>query len=233
MSLQEALERDRLQQAEAARAQERQRKLYEEAGISGCRIGPRPVELPPEHQALIDEFVKLCPARVWQKLPEKADRRSASCNWDRGTLVAECRGGEFWGQVKLPDDETIHIIQYKLMLRLELEDPRPQVKQRRFFRKAQEQEEEQVRQAALERVLQEARQKIDLWRRSQYGSGESVCLTYFPSSDCDETYKVFLFRDGTMYDLGQFESLRREHAPYRKSRDILEQWLLGYLRQWT
>lgn len=36
-----------------------------------------------------------------------------------------------------------------------------------------------------------------------------------------------------MYDLGQFESLRREYAPYRKNRDALEQWLLGYLRQWS
>ena len=86
MGLKESLERERMEELEAAETRNYYRRMLEEVGMQDGdpeRVYQLtlPVKLLPEGQAMIDEFVELCPAKAWKRFPEKADRAAASCRW--------------------------------------------------------------------------------------------------------------------------------------------------------
>ncbi len=241
MSLKEIMEKERMQQAEAAKTEEYYRKMYEAVGAVDVVYHNSyqhsyketfPVELSPEHQVLIEEFIEMCPPKAWIRLSDKVDRAAASCDWDsRGMLCAKYRSQDFFGQVKLPDG-TVHIARYEPKLDLELGECWDLVKQRRFFLKAQKTEEEKVRRAGLERVLQEMQQRFDRYHKFQYGAGEYVRMDYiYPHSEYDEKFTVLLFRDGTMYEyIKPYDHIRQQYAPFLRNKDTFEKWLISYLK---
>lgn len=234
MSLKEALERQQ-QQTAAAKTEEYYRRMLEEVGMRGgvqLYKDTLPIELPPEYQALIDEFVELCPPKAWKRAASKADPASVSCSWDGDSLTAYYQGGTYVGQVKLSDG-SVHIKRDNMRLQSE-SGHRSAPAKRRFFARAEKANAYDPQSSGRERILREAQEKIDQWHRLQYGSGEYVRLTYsIPGSNYDSDYEVYLFREKNLYDLGDFlgksDYACRTYAPYNKQKNEFEQWLLLYL----
>lgn len=248
MSLKEALERERMQLDAFAKTEDFCRKLFEEVGMcDGAEHDHAfyqrsyeqtlPEKLPPEYQALVDEFVELCPPKAWKKCPERADRALTFCDWawdDEGNLTAEYRGETLFGQVKLSDG-SLHIKRCEMYSRRNLGKYSDLVKHRhRFFSKAQNAEAERVRFSARESILQEAQRKMDGFHRFLYGSGEYVCLPYsIPHGDYDDRCHVCIFREKVLYDLGKDANPGYKgggDAPFRKGIDAFENWLLIRLK---
>lgn len=248
MSLKEKFERDQRQQVaeQAAIAKENDfyRRMFEEVGIQGEKNRSwsalykhtLPVELPPEHQALIDEFVELCPPKAWQKAPDKVNREYASAVWKgypsystylEAEYLNHWSKHEYIGQVKLSDG-SVHVYSEPLRLTLNVGSQDKLVRSfliSSFF--LTERAEEKAVSFGIEKVLQEMQAKLDCLHQHKYGTGEFVHYQY-PGRLEYESQDVYIFRDKTLYDLGDGKG-----APYKRSKEDFERLLLSKLKQFS
>ena len=256
MSLKEKYESSQSQwAAEAKRAQNQQvaeadflqrcQRMYEELGLqTSDGISEKlykdtlPIELPPEYQALIDEFIEICPSKAWEKSPDpQVDRAAAHCKWGEGWpdsrhLRASCGiKDSYISQVKLSDG-SIHLYYSNLLsVNLDLGVESDLVKPSTFF---YERKKEEVRLSGIEKVLQEMQAKLDRLRQHRYGTGEFIHLSYLPEyRDHDQVVHMYLFRDKNLYASKDSISNLKLYGPHKESKDEFERWLLDELKKFV
>lgn len=251
MSLKEKFERNQSQwAAEAKRAQNQQvaeadfrqrcQRMYEELGLqTSDGISEKlykdtlPIELPPEYQALIDEFIEICSSKAWEKSPDpQVDRAVAYCKWGEGWpdsrhLRASCGiKDSYISQVKLSDG-SIHLYYSNLLsVNFDLGVESDLVKPSTFF---YERKMEEVRLSGIEKVLQEMQTKLDCLRQHKYGTGEFIHLSYLHPND--SVRHIYLFRDKNLHDLKKDD--HAYYAPYKQDKDKFERWLLDELKKFV
>lgn len=245
MSLKEALERDQVQQAASAKADDFYQRMFEEAGIPSEKVRLRgggaklykdslPIKLPPEHQALIDEFVELCPPKAWKKAPDKVNREYASAVWTGyPSTYLKAEYGLGWhevyiGQIKLSDG-SVHVYSEPLRLTLNVGSKDKLVRPfliSSFF--SSYSADEKALSFGIEKVLQEMQTKLDHLHRHKYGTGEYVCLPYDGCYEYGRQGNVHIFRDKNLYDLGD-----RRGAPYQRNKKDFERLLLSELKKYS
>lgn len=242
MSLKEQFEIAQSQQAAAAKTDDYCQRMFEELGlqsktIRSCGGGAKlykntlPIELRPEYQALIDEFIEICPFEAWKKSPDKVDRAAASCRWKGSDHLGAPQylwafyHGCYTSQIKLSDG-SIHLYNFDILSPgLNLGSECDLVKPSLFF---YEREKEKMRLSGIEKVLQEAQAKLDHLRQYKYGTGEFVHLKYRHrySDRSDYDTHIYLFREKSLYALGNLY-----YAPYKEDRNEFERWLLAELNR--
>lgn len=238
MGLKEELERRQMEQNTAQNRREQCKKMYEEIygriipdamGYDSRYTGSLPVQLSPEQQAVVDEFVELCPQSEWEDVPAMSELEHWSFKWEKTyggaqeysmlfcILPENMRqmaprhrydGVPYDMKVRFSDGSIHHMAfdtrQKDSAMSLEELVGHP-IKLSLLDKIKGIGEKSKAREEIIATSLERKRKELENLQKHAYGTQKSVCLEWV----IDDEYrkqKIYIFQDKAIFSYGGYRN---------------------------